>query len=42
MYDVNVEIYFVFDIEEKNNLKPFLLYTYCRNIYQQGSKLLQT
>jgi len=26
----------------KTQFSTFLLYTYCRNTYQQGSKLLQT
>ena len=31
----------VLDIKGKHNFK-LLLYKYCRNTYQQGSKLLQT
>jgi len=39
-----MEYIIVLDIKEKTPYQVVLLYTctYCRNTYQQGSKLLQT
>jgi len=35
-----MEYILVRDIKEKQNLILILIYTYCRNSYQQGSELL--